>query len=137
MENIQPQQAAAEGALKILVIEDDKFLRELLVGKLAAEGHQLTIATDGKEAIAALDQPLPDLVLLDLLLPDLSGFQILEQMKARAAWKPVPVIVLSNLDQKEDLEKAKALGAVDFMIKANFSLNEIIARIKKVVPPRN
>ncbi len=120
--------------MRILVIEDDKFLRELLIGKLVAEGHEISTATDGKEAIAALEAPVPELVLLDLLLPDLSGFEILEKMKAKDSWKPVPVIVLSNLDQKEDLEKAKKLGATDFMIKANFSLNEILARIKKVEP---
>ncbi|MES2953310.1 MAG: response regulator [Patescibacteria group bacterium] len=120
--------------MRILVIEDDKFLRELLIGKLVAEGHEITSATDGKEAIVALENPVPELVLLDLLLPDLSGFEILEKMKARDAWKPVPVIVLSNLDQKEDLDRAKKLGATDFMIKANFSLNEILARIQKLAP---
>ena len=120
--------------LRILAVEDDKFLRELLIGKLVGEGYHVESATDGKEAIAALEKPVPDLVLLDLILPDLSGFEILEKMKAKPEWKAVPVIVLSNLDQKEDIERATALGATDFMIKANFSLNEIIARIKKIHP---
>lgn len=130
MENSAP----AAGTLRILAIEDDKFLRELLVGKLIAEGHQVTTATNGKEAVAALANPVPDLVLLDLLLPDLSGFEILEQLRAHEGWKTVPVIILSNLDQKEDLDRAQKLGVTDFMIKANFSLNEIIARIKKISP---
>lgn len=124
----------SNGSFRILVVEDDKFLRELLISKLVAEGYQIESATDGKEAIAALEKPVPHLVLLDLILPDLSGFEILEKMKARPEWKAVPVIVLSNLDQKEDVERATSLGATDFMIKANFSLNEIIARIKKIHP---
>lgn len=118
----------------VFVVEDDKFLRELLISKLIAEGFSITSATDGKEALRSLSQPIPDLVLLDLILPDVSGFEVLEKMKSLDQWKPVPVIVLSNLDQKEDMDRARALGASDFMIKANFSLNEIIARIKKVVP---
>ena len=119
---------------KIFVVEDDKFLRELLIGKLATEGYEITSAVDGKEALALLDQPIPTIVLLDLILPDFSGFEVLEKMKARPEWSNVPVIVLSNLDQKEDIERAKSLGAADFMIKANFSLNEILARVKKILP---
>ena len=119
-------------AMKILVIEDDKFLRELLIGKLISEGYAIESAVDGKEALAAIEHEAPDLVLLDLILPDVSGFEVLEKMRTKKDWVSVPIIVLSNLDQKEDIEKATTLGADDFMIKANFSLNEIIARIKKV-----
>ncbi len=122
----------SSNTMKILVIEDDKFLRELLVSKLAAEGYAITTAIDGKEALASLEAEVPDLILLDLILPDLSGFEILEKIRAKEGWKTVPIIVLSNLDQKEDIDKAHTLGANDFMIKANFSLNEIIARIKKI-----
>jgi len=116
---------------RILVVEDDKFLRDLLVNKLKDEGLEVGAVTDGKEAYEYLDKDLPDVIVLDLILPDLNGFDILERITKDARTSGVPVIVLSNLDQKEDIDKAMSLGAVDFMIKANFSLTEILARIKK------
>ena len=115
----------------ILLIEDDKFLRELLASKLLSEGYALDTAVDGKEAIEKLSSTNPALVLLDLLLPDINGFEVLEKMRKDEKTKNIPVIVLSNLDQKADLDRASALGVIDFMIKANFSLTEIVARIKK------
>ncbi|MDP3989438.1 MAG: response regulator [bacterium] len=115
----------------VLVVEDDKFLRDLLVNKLKDEGFTVGAVTDGKEAYEYLDKELPGVIVLDLILPDLNGFDILERITKDARTKDIPVIVLSNLDQKEDIDKAMSLGAVDFMIKANFSLTEILARIKK------
>jgi len=117
----------------VLVIEDDKFLRELLINKLVTEGYKIEGAVDGKEAFAILEKGRPDLIILDIILPDINGFEILEKIRANQAWAPVPVIILSNLDQKEDMDRAKALGAIDFMIKANFSLNEVLAHVKKAL----
>ncbi|MDP3955623.1 MAG: response regulator [bacterium] len=115
----------------ILVVEDDSFLRDLLVEKLQEEHYNVVGAADGNEAYEQLAKQLPHVIVLDLILPDLNGFDILEKITSDERTKTVPVIVLSNLDQKEDIDKAMSLGAVDFMIKANFSLTEILARIKK------
>lgn len=117
----------------ILVIEDDAFLRELLVDKLGTEGYEVHAAADGNEAYEQLAKALPAVIVLDLILPDLNGFDILQRITSDERTKNVPVIILSNLDQKEDIDKAMSLGAVDFMIKANFSLTEILARIKKQI----
>ncbi len=117
----------------VFAVEDDKFLRELLASKLIAEGYAVETAVDGKEALEKLPTVKADVILLDLILPDVNGFEILEKIKASPEHKETPVIVLSNLDQKEDLEKAKKLGAADFMIKANFALSEIVSKIRGIL----
>lgn len=117
----------------VLVIEDDKFLRELLVRKLSGEGFEVKNAIDAEIAFAVLAERIPDIILLDLILPGVDGFEILTRIKANPKIANVPVIILSNLGQKDDLDKAMALGAKDFMVKANFTLDEIVAKVHSVV----
>lgn len=117
----------------VLVIEDDKFLRELLVRKLSGEGFEVKNAIDAEIAFAVLAERTPDIILLDLILPGVDGFEILTRIKANPKIANVPVIILSNLGQKDDLDKAMALGAKDFMVKANFTLDEIVAKVHSVV----
>ena len=117
----------------VLVVEDDKFLRELLVRKLASEGFDVKNAIDADAAFATLKERTPEIILLDLILPGIDGFEILAHIKADPKVKDVPVLVLSNLGQKEDMEKAMALGALDFMVKANFTLDEIVLKVRSIV----
>lgn len=118
---------------KILIVEDDKFLRELMVKKLINEGFQVVEAQDGTEALKLVGESKPHLVLLDLILPGIDGFTVLEKMRATAENAKTPVIVLSNLGQKEEIEKGFKLGADDYLIKAHFTPGEIIEKIKKVL----
>ena len=117
----------------ILIIEDDKFLRELIVQKLFKEGYAVSEAVDGEEGIKKIREEKPDLVLLDLILPGIDGFEVLSQMKNESGSPVIPVIILSNLGQKEDVEKGLKLGAVDYLIKAHFTPAEIIDKIKAVL----
>lgn len=117
----------------VLVVEDDKFLRELLVRKLASEGFDVKNAIDADAAFSILAERKPNIILLDLILPGVDGFEILARIKADTKISDVPVIILSNLGQKEDLEKAMTLGAKDFMVKANFTLDEIVAKVRGIV----
>ncbi len=117
----------------VLVIEDDKFLRELLVRKLASEGFDVQNAIDAQAAFTILAERKPSIILLDLILPGVSGFEILEKIKADPKITDVPVVILSNLGQKEDLDKAILLGAKDFMVKANFTLDEIVTKVRSIV----
>ncbi|MEK7460096.1 MAG: response regulator [Patescibacteria group bacterium] len=117
----------------ILVVEDDKFLRELLVRKLDGEGFDVKNAINAEAAYEILKERTPKIILLDLILPGIDGFEILAHIKADSKTKDVPVLVLSNLGQKEDLEKAKTLGAKDFMVKANFTLDEILVKVRSIV----
>lgn len=117
----------------ILIVEDDKFLRELMVKKLDTEGFAIVEAQDGEEALRLIQETKPHLVLLDLILPGIDGFTVLEKMRATAETAKTPVIVLSNLGQKEEIEKGFKLGADDYLIKAHFTPGEIIEKIKKVL----
>lgn len=118
---------------KILIVEDDRFLSELITQKIGAEGYEVSLAMDGEQALVKAKEEKPHLILLDLILPTMDGFAVLQQLKASPETQNIPVIILSNLGQKEDVERGMQLGAIDFMIKANFTPNEIIAKIKGVI----
>ena len=120
-------------AKKILVIEDDKFLRELISQKLLHEGYDITEATDGEKGLEAVKKEKPDLVLLDLILPGVDGFEVLAKIKEDSIMAQIPVIILSNLGQKDDIEKGLKMGAVDYLIKAHFTPAEIIEKIRVVL----
>jgi len=115
---------------KILVIEDDKFLRKVYESKLPKEGYLVISAGDGEAGLAAMKKELPDLVLLDLIMPKMTGFDVLVEVKKDPKLAKIPILVLSNLGQDEDNARAKALGARDFMIKSNFSIKEVVEKIK-------
>lgn len=115
---------------KILIIEDDKFLRELIGKKLIAENFDILEAIDGENGLKTLQEQKPDLVLLDLILPGIDGFEVLSRIKADDNLASMPVIILSNLGQKEDIDRGLKLGAVDYLVKAHFTPNEIVQKIK-------
>lgn len=121
------------GKSKILIVEDDKFLRDLIVQKLHKEGFAVLEAIDGENGIKVTKEKKPDLILLDLILPGLDGFEVMKILKSDPATSQVPIIVLSNLGQKEDMDRALAGGAEDFMVKAHFTPGEIITKIKSVL----
>lgn len=120
-------------AKKILIIEDDKFLRELIARKLMENNFSISEAIDGEEGIKKIKEEKPDLILLDLILPGIDGFEVLGRMKEDEEVSSTPVIILSNLGQKEDVEKGLNLGAVDYLIKAHFTPSEIIEKIKNAL----
>ena len=115
---------------KILIIEDDIFLSELMSKKLIEEGFKITKAVDGEEGLIKANDETPDLILLDLILPGIDGFKVLAQLKEEPKTGSIPVIILSNLGQREDIEKGFELGAVDYLIKAHFTPDEIVERIR-------
>lgn len=117
----------------ILIIEDDKFLREMIGRRLQEEEYNVSMAVDGEEGIKKIQQEKPDLILLDLILPGIDGFEVLERMRKEPELSKIPVIILSNLGQKEEVERGLNLGAVDYLIKAHFTPREIIEKIKSVL----
>jgi DNA-binding response OmpR family regulator len=120
-------------AKKILIIEDDKFLRELIAQKLTQEEYEIAEAVDGEDGLQSIKKEKPDLVLLDLILPGMDGFEVLTKAKEDAEIAGIPIIILSNLGQRDDIERGLKIGAVDYMIKAHFTPAEIIAKIKEVL----
>jgi len=120
-------------AKKILVVEDDKFLRELIAQKIMKEGYDVIEAVDGEKGAESIRKEKPDLVLLDLILPGIDGFEVLAKMKSDPSTSEIPVIILSNLGQKDDIEKGLEMGANDYMIKAHFTPAEIIEKVRAVL----
>lgn len=116
----------------ILIIEDDAFLRDLINKKLSSAGFHTSEAVDGESGIKKMKEENPDLVLLDLLLPSMDGFEVLAATKKDPAISAIPVIILSNLGQKEDVDKGIRMGAADYLIKAQFTPEEIIAKVKEI-----
>ena len=117
---------------KALVVEDDKFLMELLVRKLTAAGFDVIIAIDGEEALRLLEEEGNlGLVLLDLLLPEIDGFEVLEKIRANSKYKDIPIVVLSNLGQDVEVQRALKLGATDYMIKVQFTPDDIVKKIQE------
>lgn len=118
---------------KVLWVEDDKFLSDIIAKKFATEKCILFHSVDGEEAIKIAEKESPDIILLDILLPKMDGFQILEKLKGGSNTSKIPVIILSNLGQRKDLERGKQLGANQFLIKATVTLDEIISEVKKIL----
>jgi two-component system alkaline phosphatase synthesis response regulator PhoP len=117
----------------ILVVEDDPILKNLL-GHTFAGKYQTLYASDGNEAIALFEQNKPSLILLDLMLPTMDGFAVLENIRGRGdVAKDVPIIVVSNLGQDKDKDRAKSLGATEYLVKAEVSIEEIVAKIQEVL----
>lgn len=118
---------------KILFIEDEPALQKTLGDFLRQEGYKVLSALDGEGGLALAKREYPDLVLLDLILPKMSGLEVFEAMQRDAAMSAIPVIVLTNVESSEAVEKAVALGAKAYLVKTNYSLDEVLAKIKSVL----
>jgi len=117
----------------ILIVEDDTILRDLISQKLKKANYDIVEAVDGEEGLKKAKEKKPDIILLDLILPGIDGFGVLEQIKKDPNIDKIPVVILSNLGQKEEIEKGMNLGATDFLIKAHFTLSEIVEKIKTIL----
>lgn len=119
------------GKKVVLVVEDDVFLVKAYQIKFEKEGAEVRIAGDGDTAMSMLEKDPPDVVLLDLMLPGKSGFEILEAIRKNSRWKNVPVLILTNLGQAADIERGQALKATDYIIKANTKIEDIVKKVKR------
>ncbi|MEK7549004.1 MAG: response regulator [Patescibacteria group bacterium] len=116
----------------ILIVEDDFYLVRAYSLKFEKEGVNVVSAGDGEAAIEFLEKnKQPDMIILDLMLPKKNGFEVLQEIKSNNKWKNIPLVILSNLGQEEDIKKGKEMGALDYIIKADTSIEEAIGRIKK------
>lgn len=118
---------------KVLVVEDDNYLANAYRVKLTKAGFEIKNAFDGNEAINTLQTYTPDLILLDIVMPKKDGFATLEEIKKNEQLKNIPVILASNLGQKEDVDKGMRLGALDFFVKTDFTLNNLIEKINNIL----
>lgn len=118
---------------KILFIEDEISLQTTLGGALKEAGFEIENAYDGETGLKIAQTSKPDLILLDLILPKMDGFQVLKDLKSGAGTKDIPVIVLTNLESADDVGKVIALGATTYLVKSNYELGDIVTKIKEVL----
>jgi two-component system alkaline phosphatase synthesis response regulator PhoP len=118
--------------MKILLIEDDKLLRELLSKKISKCGYEIECACDGEGGLKMLQQNIPDLILLDIIMPRKSGFEVMVEMKKYDNLKNVPIIIVSNSGQPVEIDRARQMGVKDWIVKTEFDLDEVIDKIKKI-----
>jgi DNA-binding response OmpR family regulator len=116
---------------KILIIEDDTFLSNIYKTKLTKEGFSILMADNGEDGLALMKSEKPVLVLLDIMLPKMDGFEVLERVQKDAKLKKIPIVIMSNLGQDSDVEKGKTLGAVDYIVKSDTTLENVITTINK------
>jgi DNA-binding response OmpR family regulator len=133
VEQPAPSSDNALSSVKILLVEDDKFLRDICRTKLVKEGFNVHEAMDGEQALQDVEKYQPDIVLLDIILPNIDGYQVLTEIRSRpdAKISKVPIIMLSNLGQEDDIKRALDLGANNYLVKAHFTTDEIVEKIKK------
>lgn len=117
----------------ILIVEDDEFISDVYEKKLVLEGFEVDLARDGEEAIRKVHEQKPDLVLLDIMIPLKDGFQVLAELRADTALSDIRVVVMSNLSQGKDIAHAKELGALDYIVKSNIALPDMVKRIRQAL----
>jgi DNA-binding response OmpR family regulator len=118
---------------KILLVEDDQLIFSILSRELMAAGFEVENAYDGDQAVLKISAGKPDLILLDILLPRKDGFEVLKEVKANPDVANIPVVILSNLGQPDDIKKGKDLGAIDYLVKVEFEPKQIIAKVRQLV----
>ncbi len=120
-------------AQKIIFIEDESALQRAVTGILASEGYQVFSALDGETGLKLVQKELPDLILLDLILPKKDGFEVLQALQQNKETKHIPVVILTNLEGGTEIERVLSLGATTYLVKTNYRLEEVVEKIKQIL----
>lgn len=123
--------------VKIVLAEDEEMISTAYKEGFSYLGYDISIAWNGAEAIESITQSMPDILLLDVIMPIMNGFEALELIRSNPKFKKLPIIMLTNLSQPSDKEHAFSLGATDYLIKSDITLKELVARIKEVLASAN
>ena len=123
----------SNGAKKILLIEDEKVITELLSDRILREGYEVIVADNGEDGLRKIKENKPDLILLDIIMPKMDGFEVMEEKNKDPELRNIPVVIVSNSGQPVELDRAKELGAKDWLIKTEFDPQEVIEKIKKQI----
>lgn len=133
---MQPQMSTQERSdqkIRVLMVEDDKFLRDLAAQKMVKENLDVTTAMDGEQGLSIAEKNIPNIILLDILLPGIDGYEVLRRIRLNPALANTHVAMLSNFGQREDVERALKGGADHFLVKANYTLDEVVQEVKRIV----
>lgn len=123
----------AEGKEKILIVEDDMYINKMYQLKLNLEGYQVEIAENGRVGVDKTKSFKPDIILLDILMPEMDGFEVLKTVKGDKASKSIPILIMSNLGQEDHIQKGKELGAVGYIVKTQYTPAKVVETIKEVL----
>lgn len=123
----------AEDKKKILLVEDDVFISDIYSVKFNQENFEVVTADNGLDALKKLENFFPDLILLDIVMPYMDGMDFLKEFRKNEKWKTIPVIMLSNLSEKEKLSDAKDLGVEEYLIKSHFTPSEVVEKINSLL----
>ncbi len=118
---------------KILIAEDDKYLASAYEMKLTKYGYAVRVAPDGQQMLDECAKDAPDLIILDLIMPNMDGFKVLEELKKHPRWKSIPVIVATNVDEQKDRDKCDAFGVVSYMVKSTLSFDKLSDKIRFIL----
>lgn len=118
---------------KILLVEDDIFLMNMYSTKFEIDGYEVFAADNGLDGLELAKEKQPHIILLDIMMPEMNGFEVLEKLKADPTTVKIPVIILTNINQQDDIQKGLSLGAVDYFIKAHFIPSEIVGKVEKIL----
>ena len=120
-------------ASKIIIAEDDQFVAKAMTTKLIKEGYEVKTVSDGLQLMEILKSYIPDLIILDLLMPKKDGFEVLNEVKQDQKLKKIPILIASNLGQVNDIQQVLTLGATDYLIKSEFTLESLVQKIKNIL----
>lgn len=123
----------SDGKTKVLLVEDDNMIIDMYTLKFTQEGYDVVQAENGKDGLDQALKVVPDIILLDIILPQMDGFTVLKELKANDSTKDIPVVLLTNLGQDGDVKKGLELGANDYLIKANYTPSQVVDKIKSVL----
>lgn len=118
---------------KILIVDDDAMISDMYLMKFTEDGFDAATVSDGKTALEKIESEKPDVILLDIVMPQMDGFDVLKELGKKGLLQNTKVILLSNVGQKEDVEKGFSLGASEYIIKANFTPSEVLEKVKKII----
>lgn len=118
---------------KIMLVEDDVALRDIYTSRFEAEGYEVATASDGEQALTVAVKEKPELILLDIMMPKISGFDVLDILRNTPETKDTKIIVMSALSQTADMEKGKSLGANEYLVKSQVTLSEVVERVKSLL----
>ena len=123
----------AEKNKRVLLVEDDPFIRDIYNVKFSQEGFEVYLAENGTEALKKMEQFVPDVILLDIVMPYMDGMETLKNIRNREEWKKIPVIMLTNISEKEKIEESEGYGVSDYLIKSHFTPSEVVQKVKALL----
>ena len=121
---------------KVLIVEDDRYISKMYQLKLSLDGMDTQVAENGRIGVEKIKEFKPDVVLLDILMPEMDGFEVLKTVKSDPELKDIPIIILSNLGQEDHIQKGLALGAIGFIVKSQYTPSKVVEKIKQALEGR-